>query len=183
MVVLTNTTGCATINSFIQPGSIIPKHNISEEEIISNTAYGNKAWEGRERELCQIVFSIADYYFKNVCIRNETDNNERAIDLWNMLNKKSITPIIAVGNMEMAGETFDRCNHSWIMIFYNNSHLVLEPNNGTVYSPIQNNGIYFRAPGQEALLGTASDELKSQYLEAWYYSKPSEFKEDIRERW
>ena len=172
VVLLINTNGC----------SASPKHNIPEKELTSDTAYRNTAWVGREEELNELVFSVADALYKNVCIRNSSDGNQRAADLWNMLDKKSITPVIAAGNLEMTGETFDRFNHSWIMIFYDHSHLVVEPDDGNVYIP-QNDGLYFRAPGQVTFSGKAPDDLMTQYLEAWYYASPSDFKEDIRERW
>jgi len=73
------------------------------------------------------------------------------------------------GNLEIENESFAKCNHVWLLVFYKVTAggliFVIEATNGKIY--------YI-------------DSQKSQFVEyvhGYYYLTPSDLRADIKERW
>ena len=82
--------------------------------------------------------------------------------------REKIVSIIAIGNLDMDRETFGECDRSWLMIPTKEGRaFALEPTNGQVYL------------GKDIKL---IPKLR-QYWSGYYYTKPSDLKADIKDRW
>jgi len=172
-------TSCTILKEIRQPQT--PTHYIPYDDLLNNPIYHNRAWEGRDAELFEAIYQIGKSYAQtHVYVPGETDCNDMAIDLWNMLHKKGITSVIAIGNLDMTGEKFTESNHAWLMIFTPKAYLVLEPTSGTVFIPVKDGGLACKG---EAGVLYESKHSKFQYIEAWFYAKPSDLRADVGERW
>jgi len=144
-------------------------HGTHVEEIQSNPAYWNMAWASRDLELFDMVKDVAkQYYETHVYIQGETDCNDMAIDIWNMLHARGVTSIIVVGNLDMETETFSECNHTWLIVYADPGEALcaIEPTNGEA----------FLFPG-------CPEPKRFQYCSGFFYAKPSDLRADFGERW
>ncbi len=151
-------------------------HNISVDEIESNPAYWNTAWQGRGAELQMVTKQINQMYLKShTYIKGQTDCNDMTVDIWNMLQTAGIISIIVAGNLDEPGPitTLAQCNHAWLAIYGTEKGdskpkcFFLESTNGE---------LYFR--------GDIERNLKLQlYGRGFYYTKPSDLRADFKERW
>lgn len=140
-------------------------YNTSLKEIKSNPAYWNMAWKEQDYELQEIVQDVNDLYFEtHTYVEGETDCNDMACDVWNMLLSKGITSIIVIGNLDLEEENFAECNHAWLWV-YNST--------GTPFALEPTNGELIFAENPEA----------NQYGEGFFYTKPSDLRADIGKRW
>lgn len=151
------------------PSASIPKHNVKLEEIRSNPDYWNTAWIGADYELQKKTKEInAKYFQTHTYIEGETDCNDMAIDIWNMLLTEGISSVIVIGNLDRTAETFAECNHAWLLIFNKDgSAFALEPTNGECYS-------------KEDI---EQNPRINQYWQGFFYKQPSDLRADIKERW
>lgn len=150
----------------------LPTHSTPWQDIESNPAYWNLAWKDNPYELVETVRRVNwQYYLTHIYIRDETDCNDMTIDVWNMLHAYGITSIIVLGNLDLTWESFEQCNHTWLLIFaMQDGELTLfplEPTNGEIYLADD----FRRHP-----------ELK-QYYEGYWYVKPSDLKADLMWYW
>jgi uncharacterized membrane-anchored protein len=151
-------------------------HYASPEEVLSNPAYLNLAWQNNPGGLIRRTEVVNQLYFKtHIYIENETDCNDMAVDIWNMLQAEGIVSIVVAGNLGLAPSTYslDDCNHTWLLILlhqkdeYKPNGFILEPTNGNIYA------------GEDF-------ELNPQLLNykgGFWYVKPSDLKADILEHW
>lgn len=165
-------TNLPTTKPATEPETV--RHNTPLTEIRSNPAYWNLAWQGREAELQWKTKEINKEYFKtHIYIKGQTDCNDMAIDIWNMLQAAGIVSIIVVGNLDLDDYTFAQCNHVWLRILAveiggsKPKAFVLEPTNGEVYF---------------------ADDLErnpelNRYLRGFSYVKPSDLRADSHGRW
>jgi len=153
----------ALLNEIITPAN--PTRNLPREEIESSSTYWNLAWEGRDKELQQTVREVNTAYYEwHTYILGETDCNDMAVDIWDMLRRKGIISLIADGNLELDQETFDQCNHTWLLILNSSGGaFALEPTNGKLY--------FKSAPNSD------------QYMENFLYALPSDLRADLGSRW
>jgi len=150
------------------------RHDISKAEINRNSAYWNLAWQGKSGDLTNVARRINLQYLKtHTYIRNQTDCNDMAIDIWNMLWTQGIRSIIVAGNLDQDNYTFAQCNHAWLLIFHLERgasipwRLPLEPTNGE---------IYFRDDIER-------NPQLDRYSKGYYYTKPSDLREDLGKNW
>ena len=144
-------------------------------EIESNPAYWNLAWQYRvygPNGLFETVERINwQYHLTHTYIEGETDCNDMAIDVWNMLLNVGITSILVFGNLDLTWERFNQCNHTWLLIFiYYDGKLwafPVEPTNGEVYFSED----------------FAWNPQLYQYYEGYPYVKPSDLRADLMWRW
>lgn len=152
----------------VTPSTYRPTHNLENSEL-HNPTYWNTTWTGSAYELQKKVKLInAQYFQTHTYIKGETDCNDMAVDIWNMLLTEGIRSIIVIGNLDKNAESFAECNHAWIIIpNKGGSYFALEPTNGKCYSKrhIRDN-----------------PRLK-QYWEGFFYKLPSDLRADIKERW
>ena len=128
-------------------------------------AYWNTAWAGKDYELQQVTQDVNNtFYRSHMYIANEIDCVDMTCEVWDMLQKQGIKSLIAVGNLELTGETFGQCDHAWLMI----------PNS---------TGMYFAVETTNGQLYFADSHSLSQYTECFLYAKPSDLRADIGSRW
>ncbi|MFC1994892.1 J domain-containing protein [Chloroflexota bacterium] len=142
-----------------------PNHNIPIEEVIEDSQYLNMSWDAIQ--LYRTISAINEEYYKeHVLIAGESDSDDMAIDIWNILRKQGITSIIVTGNLGLNNERFQERNHTWLLINHRSEDagyriFIVESTNGKVGA--------FDKSTNEGL----------QYLQGYYYSSPSDFKADI----
>jgi len=141
-----------------------PDHAIQIDEILGNPEFMSVTWKGKDRQFCQKINGIArTYYRTHTYIPGETDCNDMAVDLWNILFTQGIKSIIVVGSLNDINPAFTECDHTWLRVFSADGRsAVLEPTTGTVfYKPIPEyyTGFFF------------------------YYKKPSDLWADIKMKW
>lgn len=165
-----------TTPSNLTPTTKTPQvlHNQTLEELNSNPAYWNLAWQGKYAEMESKTLAINQAYNKtHTYIKGETDCNDMAIDIWNILQTEGIVSIIVIGTLDKDGKTIADCNHAWLMInmLYKGdskpSGFVLEPTNGEIYF------------GEDANL----NPVLNRYWRGYGYTKPSDLREDLGQNW
>ncbi len=142
-----------------------PDHALSPSNVLGNPKFRSLAWSGREYEWQWKVEDIGrSYHSSHTYIPNETDCNDMAVDLWNMLFTAQIKSAIVVGNLNMVGETFSECDHAWLYVFDpEGKYCVLEPTTG------------------EVIYGSNPDF--GPYREGYIYEKPSDLWADLKKKW
>jgi len=100
-----------------------------------------------------------------------------AIDLtksyWEKLKDNGIISVIVVGNLDLHGETFSECNHSWLLVFYTD----WESDGWSKTKPL---GILIFEPTQRySFVIHIVPEASIQYQEGYFYISPSELEADI----
>lgn len=146
-----------------------PTHTIAWQEVESNSIYWNTNWRYLDAELKVKVNDVANKYFQtHTYIANETDCNDMAIDIWNMLHTEAIKSVIVIGNLSLNGELLNECDHAWLLIFNSEGYsFALETTEGMILFA---EDIEF-------------DPQIEQYWEGFLYDKPSDLKSDTRWRW
>lgn len=142
-----------------------PTHNLSVSEVRSNPAYWNMAWGKDYHALQQTVLDANNAYFSiHTYIEGETDCNDMACDIWNILHARGVTSIIVIGNLNLGNELFVDCDHAWLLIVDSQGYgFALEPTNGQLYF--------------------GGDAEIDQYLEGFCYARPSDLRADLGRRW
>ena len=142
-----------------------PDHALSPSEVLGNPKFRSLAWSGRDYEWQWKVEEIGrTYNSTHTYIPGETDCNDMAVDLWNMLFTAQIKSVIVVGNLNLVGETFSECDHAWLYVFDpQGKYCVLEPTTGEV--------IY------------GSNPKFGAYREGYIYEKPSDLWADLKKKW
>lgn len=146
-----------------------PAHYTSWQEVESNPIYWNTNWRGLDAELQAKAYDVADYYFDtHTYIEDETDCNDMAVDVWNMLHTEGIKSVIVIGNHNLTGEYFNECDHAWLLLFNSEGYsFALETTEGTLFF------------AEDAEYDTQIE----QYWEGFLYLKPSDLKADILWQW
>lgn len=148
----------AALQETIKPTK--PTHNLSPGAL---TDYWNLAWENADLQKTAQEVNAA-YYQWHYYIKGQTDCNDMAVDIWDMLRKRGILSLIAYGNIEMNDEPWSQCNHVWIVILNSSGKaFALEPTNGQ---------LYFKG-----------DANSKQYMENFLYGLPSDLRADLGSRW
>ncbi|MFA5064946.1 MAG: zinc ribbon domain-containing protein [Dehalococcoidia bacterium] len=159
----------------VEPAPI--RHDISMNEIMSNSAYWNTAWQDKHSDLVNVTKRINQQYLRtHTYIKGETDCNDMAIDIWNMLQTQGIVSIIVAGNVDDPAPltSLNQCNHAFLLIFNLGEGestpraFFLEPTNGQCYFSED----FERNP-----------QLKLYLYRGFYYTKPSDLKADLQDRW
>lgn|GEM_PF-3809492 len=143
-------------------------HNIPIGNLGDACQYWNLDWVGRAPQLYgEIVTVNALYTRSHTYILGQTECDDMAADIWEMLAGKGIISLIAVGNLEMAEESYADCNHAWLIIYSGEgSAAALETTCGEVYT----------------WQDTEVDPNLKQYWEGFIYEKPSDLWQDFKEQ-
>ena len=150
-------------------GEVMGGNYISIKELNSGSEYWNTSWQGNSSELYEeLVAETTQYFHTHEYVLGEFDCDDMAVEMWQKLTKKGITPLIVVGNLQKSNETFLECNHAWLTVFASDgSSIVTDPSQGEVY--------------------TWDDALDNpqlvHYWEGFIYALPSDLIADFRERW
>jgi hypothetical protein len=144
-----------------------PDHSISFTETQSNPDFMSVTWKGKDYELQQKVIAIGkQYHNSHTFIANETDCNDMAVDIWNMLFTQGIKSAIVIGSLEDKAATFKDSDHTWLYIFDADAkYFILEPTTG------------------EAMFKDTGNNLSEKYLGGWLYKKPSDLWADLKKKW
>lgn len=153
------------------------RHDISVDEIMSNSAYWNTSWRYRHGDLVNVTRRVNQQYLQtHTYIANETDCNDMAIDIWNMLRTEGIVSIIVLGNVDNPAPltALNQCNHVFLLIFNLGDGeskpmaFFLEPTNGELYF------------GDDL---ERNPQLKLYFNRGFYYVKPSDLRADLGKNW
>jgi hypothetical protein len=144
--------------------SYIPAANLGNAD-----EYWNVGWQGQATGLYQTVRAfIIDYSQIHDYVFGESDCNDMVVEIWDDLNNQGILSLIVVGNLEMSGESFEECNHAWLMVYSGEGAAVaLDPSCGGVYR--------WEDTGEHPYL--------KQYWEGIIYQNPTDLWNDFQERW
>ena len=146
------------------PSSI---YDLDPDEVWGNSKFFSVAWEGKSYSLRNELEDIGKtYHDSHTFIEGETDCNDMAVDLWNMLWTRDIKSVIVIGNRDMEDETMDECDHAWLYVFDAEGKVIyMEPTTGEVmYGQLSD--------------GTPNPEVEP-YREGFIYEKPSDLKKDL----
>jgi len=148
-----------------------PRHAVVGREIWGKPEFRSTAWAGRDYELQTKIEEIARTYHRtHTFIEGETDCNDIAVSLWNMLLTANIKSVIVVGNLEMVGETFEESNHAWLYVFNAQGKVIyLEPTTGEVFYGRRADG--------------STNPQAIPYREGFIYVRPSDLRRDLKGRW
>ncbi|MBT4511150.1 MAG: hypothetical protein HOC20_02915 [Chloroflexi bacterium] len=150
-----------------------PDNALDREEVFNNTeTYSSPAWKGDDFGLQQKLEEIAQsYYNTHTYYEGETDCNDMAADLWNMLLTEDIKSVIVVGDRGQVGESFEESKHAWLYVFNGDGKVIyLEPTDGDVFYGLLPNG--------------NANPKAGAYREALYiYEKPSDLRMDLKAWW
>jgi len=153
--------------SYIQDiiGPSDPMDILSSDTNNISSDYWNLSWAGKDYQLQQTAQEIAGYYYEqHIYISHEIDCVDMSCDIWDILQKSGIKSLIAVGNLDQKTETFQQCNHAWLVIADSSGKFfVLEATNGHLYF--------------------ADSPQISEYTGCSLYAKPSDLRADLGSRW
>jgi len=158
----------AQLNKQLSPS---PDHAVTGSQIWGNPEFRSTDWQGRDYELQSKIEEIGrSYHRTHTYIPNETDCNDMAVDLWNMLFTENIKAVMVIGNLDKVGETFLETKHAWLYIFDAEGKIIyLEATTGEV--------LYGFLPN-----GKANPRVVP-YREGFIYKKPSNLWADLKKRW
>lgn len=148
-----------------------PNHAIAQKDISGNAEFMSMAWLNRDWELQNTVTAIgSQYHSSHTYIANETDCDDMAVDLWNMLYTKGVKSIIVVGNLEKANASFADINHAWLWVFNGQGkYWILEP-----------------TTGESIFVRNADGSLNPRavpYGTGFFYRIPSDLWQDLKKKW
>jgi hypothetical protein len=145
-----------------------PDHAISFSDTQDNPDFMSVTWKDKDYELQQKVISIGKQYNKShTYIANETDCNDMAVDLWNMLFTQGIRAAIVIGNIDNEYATFEDTNHAWLYVFDDEAkYFILEPTTGEVF-----------------FKDSVDKNVLKKYYPGWIYKKPSDLWLDLKKKW
>lgn len=146
-------------------------HAVEGRDIWGRPPFRSIAWAGRNHELRRKIEDVArTWHETHTFIEGETDCNDIAVSLWNMLLTQGIKSVIVLGNLEMVGETFEEANHTWLFVFNARGEVIyLEPTTGEVFfGRFADGSINPRA---------------IPYREGFIYVRPSDLRRDLKGRW
>ena len=131
--------------------------------------YWNVRWQGQAAGLYYTVRSfITRYSQTHDYVFGESDCNDMVVEIWDGLNGQGILSLIVVGNLEMSRESFEECNHAWLMVYSGEgSAVALDPSCGGVYR------------WEDA----RDHPYLKQYWEGIVYQNPAGLWNDFQERW
>lgn len=158
----------ARLNKLLTPS---PDHALVRKDLWPDESFWSKAWKMKDYELQLTMEEIAQqYYSTHTYYEGETDCNDMAVDLWNMLLTQDIKSVIVVGNRDMTGETLEESDHAWLYAFNADGKVIyVEPTTGEVF--------YGKLPD-----GTTNPQAVS-YREGFIYRQPSDLRKDLKEWW
>jgi len=147
--------------------TVAPDHALERSEVWGNPKFSSTAWAGQDYQLRTTLQEIGEQYHQiHTYIEGETDCNDMAIDLWNILLTQNIKSVIVVGDRDKLGETFEECDHAWLYVFDAEGKVIyLEPTTGAIiYGRLSDNTINPEA---------------EPFREGFIFEKPSDLWADI----
>ncbi|MBM3132122.1 MAG: hypothetical protein FJZ95_03695 [Chloroflexi bacterium] len=148
-----------------------PDHALQRDQVFYQDEFKSIQWKGRDYELQLKIEEIGRLYNStHTYVPGETDCNDMAVDIWNMLLTKGIKSVIVIGNKDKENETFEECVHAWLYVFNANGEVIyLEPTTG------------------EVLYGKLSDGTTNPktipYWGGFIYKTPSDLRSDLKNQW
>ncbi|HEY41474.1 MAG TPA: hypothetical protein G4O18_06405 [Dehalococcoidia bacterium] len=149
--------------------SIMETNYIPTVDLGDAGEYWNIGWQGQSTGLYHTLRTfINDYSRNHDYVFGESDCNDMVVEIWDNLNNQGILSLIVVGNLEMSRESFEECNHAWLMVYNaEGAAVALDPSCGGVYC--------------------WEDARKHPYLEQYWegivYKNPTDLWNDFQERW
>ena len=140
---------------------IRPEYNLQKSERDS-PIYINYNADVTEEAIMDVC---SEYKDSLVYIQSETDCNDMAIYLWNMLQKRGVKTLLVIGTPDGEHTPFADCDHAWLSCKTPDGSINVEP---TVPTVIYSNCVYtFRT----------QDEIDA-YMESWEEESYRENRDD-----
>lgn len=148
-----------------------PDHSLTWTQITTDPDLRSTSWVGKDYQWHETIRDIGtEYHSTHIYIPGETDCDDMAVDIWNMLLAQNIKSVIVIGNLENKTATFTDANHSWLVVYnYEGKYAILEPTTGEVIYGINVDGTY--------------NSKIDPYYSGWAYKKPSDLWQDIKKKW
>lgn len=142
-------------------------HALDPKEVWGNPRFRSTAWEGMSYTLRYTLEDIGKAHNEtHTFIEGETDCNDMAVDLWNILLTQDIKSVIVIGNRDMEGESIDQCDHAWLYVFDGEGKVIyLEPTTGKIIYGQMSDG--------------SDNPAVEPYREGFIYEKPSDLRQDL----
>jgi len=138
-----------------------PEHDLQKSERDS-PIYINYDADAAEEAVMDVC---SEYKDSLVYIQGETDCNDMAIYLWNMLQKRGVKTLLVIGTPDGEHTPFADCDHAWLACDTPDGYIHIEP---TVPMVIYSNYVYtFRT----------QDEIDA-YMESWEEESYRENRDD-----
>jgi len=144
-----------------------PEHDLQKSERDS-PIYINYDADAAEEAVMDVC---SEYKDSLVYIQGETDCNDMAIYLWNMLQKKGVKTLLVIGTPDGGHTPFADCDHAWLACDTPDGYIHIEP---TVPMVIYGNCVYTFRTSEEI------DEMMEE-LEEWNKSEKDSIRERVRE--
>ncbi len=157
------------LNKMMEPS---PDHALDRDEVFEDPeTYSSPTYKGDDYGLQKKLEEIAQlYYTTHTYYEGETDCNDMAADLWNILLTEDIKSVIVVGDRSQMGESFEESNHAWLYVFNGDGKVIyLEPTDGDVFYGLLPDG--------------SSNQKAIAYREGFIYEKPSDLRKDLKDWW
>ena len=114
---------------------IRPEYNLQKSERDTPT-YINYNVDAAEEAIMDVC---SEYKDSLVYMRGETDCNDMAIYLWNMLQKEGVKTLLVIGTPDGGHTPFAACDHAWLSCNTPDGYIYIEP---TVPMVIYSNYVY-----------------------------------------
>jgi hypothetical protein len=136
-----------------------PEYNlqISERDTPIYINYNVDAAEEAITDVC------SEYKDSLVYMQGETDCNDMAVYLWNMLQKRGVKTLLVIGTPDGEYTPFADCDHAWLACNTPDGNIHIEP---TVPMVIYSNCVH-----------TTQDEIDA-YMESWEEESYREIRDD-----
>jgi len=148
-----------------------PNHALTWTQITTDPDLRSTAWTGQDYQWHDKIKEIGRlYHSTHVYIPNETDCDDMAVDIWNMLLAQNIKSVIVIGNLEKTGATFAEADHAWLVVYnFEGKYAILEPTTGEMIYGVNADGTH---------------NLRiDPYYSGWAYKKPSDLWQDVKKKW
>jgi hypothetical protein len=159
------------------PKTVQTSRSVSLNDIVGDSTFWNKSQDVLAFMDVELSgHSIAYNSFGEWNVGGEWNDIDLTKDYWQMLKDRGINSIIAVGNLDIHGETLSESNHSWILVFYkdwgNDGWSKTAPLLALIFEPTKQESFVIHVPPLPL-------ESETQYGEGYFYSSPLDLEADI----
>ena len=149
---------------------IRPEYNLQKSERDTPT-YINYNVDAAEEAIMDVC---SEYKDSLVYMRGETDCNDMAIYLWNMLQKEGVKTLLVAGTPDGEHTPFADCDHAWLACDTPDGYIYIEP---TIPMVIYSNyGYTFRTQDEiDAYIESLEEESYRKSRDDYPYFSDEEF--------
>jgi hypothetical protein len=147
-----------------------PEYNLQKSER-DTPIYINYNVDAAEEAIMDVC---SEYKDSLVYMRGETDCNDMAVYLWNMLQKRGVKTLLVIGTPDGKYTPFADCDHAWLACDTPDGYIYIEP---TVPMVIYSNYVYtFRTQDEiDAYIESLEEESYRKSRDDYPYFSDEEF--------